>query len=125
LLQLDPAGPLFNYAAKGSKVELLGKEDLKGSSVYKIKLVTATGSEVIFFISDTSYHILKNIIIMKTEDKEIDITSMFSDFRKTTDGYIMPYSTELDLPGLSLVFNCKKIEINKELDPVIFEMPKN
>ena len=124
-LQLDPAGPLFNYAAKGSKVELQGKEDLKGSSVYKIKLITATGSEVIYYISDSSYYILKNVIVMKAEDKEIDITSLFSDFRKTMDGYVMPYSTELDLPGLSLVFTCKKIEINKELDPAIFEMPKN
>jgi len=61
-LQLDPAGPLFNYAAKGSKVELEGKEDLKGSAVYKIKLTAASGSEMIFYISDSSFYILKNVI---------------------------------------------------------------
>ena|SRR5579864_8892372 len=124
-LQLDPAGPLFNYAGKGSKVELQGKEDLKGSSVYKIKLTTASGSEVIFYISDSSFYILKNVIKMKTEGQVIDIATQFSDFKKTPDGYVMPFSVELDIPGLTLTFTNKKIEINKEIDPAIFDTPKS
>jgi len=124
-LQLDPAGPLFNYAAKGSKVELQGKEDLKGSAVYKIQLTAASGSEIIFYISDSSFYILKNVIKLKTEGQVIDIATQFSDFKKTPDGYVMPFSVELDIPGLTLTFTNKKIEINKEIDPAIFDMPKS
>ena len=62
---------------------------------------------------------------MKTDGQEIDIASLFSNFKKTEDGFLMPFSSELDLPGLSLSFTNKKIEINKDMDPAIFEMPKN
>jgi outer membrane lipoprotein-sorting protein len=124
-LQLDAAGPLFNYAAKGSKAELLGKELLKGTSVYKLKLTTSAGLEVTFFINDTSYYILKEVTKMNAEGQDIEITVVNSDYRKTENGFIMPFSTELTLPGLTATINNRKIEINKEIDPAIFEMPKN
>ena len=116
-LSLDVAGPLYDYAAKGSKVELLGKEDLKGSSAYKIKLTTATGTEVIFYISDSSYYILKNVAKMNADGQDVEITTVFSDYKKTDDGFVMPYSIALDLPGLSISYTNKKIEINKPMSP--------
>jgi hypothetical protein len=124
-LSLDPQGPLFNYTAKGSKAELLGKEDFKGNSVYKIKLTTASGIDVLFYISDSSYYIQKNVAKMNADGQDIDIVTSFSDYRKTAEGFIMPYSSELELPGLSIAFTNKKIEVNKEIDPAIFDMPKN
>jgi hypothetical protein len=36
-------GKLFNYKEKGSKVELMGKEDMEGSEAYKIKVTTKDG----------------------------------------------------------------------------------
>ena len=124
-LQLDLSGLLFDYAAKGSKVELLGKEVLKGSPAYKIKLTTASASEIIIYIQDSSFHILENVVKLNADGKDIEITTWFSDYRKTADGYIVPFSSELDLPGLSIAITTKKVEVNKEMDPAIFEMPKN
>jgi hypothetical protein len=124
-LSLDPQGPLFNYAAKGSKAELLGKEDLKGNSVYKIKLTTASGLDVLFYISDSSYYIQRNVAKMNADGQDIDIITSFSDYRKTAEGFIMPYTSALELPGLSVAFTNKKIEVNKDIDPAIFDMPKN
>jgi hypothetical protein len=124
-LSLDPQGPLFNYAAKGSKAELIGKEDLKGAQVYKIKLTTASGLDVLFYISDSSYYIQKNVAKMNADGQDIDIITSFSDYRKTAEGFIMPYSSDLELPGLSIAFTNKKIEVNKDIDPTIFDMPKN
>jgi hypothetical protein len=124
-LSFDAAGPLYNYGSKGSKVELLGKEDLKGSSTYKIKLTSATGTEVVYYISDSSYYIVQSVAKMNANGQDIEITTAFSDYRKTADGYIMFYSNELDFPGLTIGFTNKKIEVNKEIDPAIFVMPKN
>jgi hypothetical protein len=124
-LSLDAAGPLYNYGSKGSKVELLGKEDLKGNSAYKIKLTTASGTEVVYYISDSSYYIVENVAKMNVNGQDIEITTALSDYRKTAEGFIMPYASVLDFPGLTIVFTVKKIEINKEIDPVIFDMPKN
>jgi hypothetical protein len=124
-LQLDPAGPLFNYSAKGSKVELQGKENMNGTSVYKIKLESAAGSEMLFYISDSSFYILKNILKVNAGGQDIDIESLFSNFNKTADGFIIPFKTEMKFPGLSLVFVNKKVEINTNMDATIFDMPKN
>lgn len=124
-LSFDASGPLYNYGSKGSKVELLGKEDLKGNSTYKIKLTTQAGTEVVYYISDSSYYILENVAKMNVNGQDIEITTALSDYRKTAEGYIMPYASELDFPGLKIGFTNKKIEVNKEIDPAIFEMPKN
>src|SRR5271157_2304808 len=37
--QADPEGALYNWKEKGHKAELIDKEDLEGSQVYKIKLI--------------------------------------------------------------------------------------
>jgi len=124
-LSFDASGPLYNYGSKGSKVELLGKEDLKGSSAYKIKLTSAAGTEVVYFINDSSYYIMQSVAKMNVNGQDIEITTALSDYRKTAEGYIMPYASELDFPGLTIGFTNKKIEVNKEIDPAIFVMPKN
>lgn len=124
-LSFDATGPLYNYGSKGSKVELLGKEDLKGSSTYKIKLTSSAGTEVVYYINDSSYYIMETVAKMNVNGQDIEITTALSDYRKTADGYIMPYSSELDFPGLTIGFTNKKIEVNKEIDPAIFVMPKN
>jgi hypothetical protein len=37
----------------------------------------------------------------------------------------MPYTLDIDFGGMfSLTTNVKKVEVNKEVDPAIFEMPK-
>ena len=56
---LDIAGPLVDYAAKGHKVELLGKEDVDGTECYKIKVSLAGGKEVTFFIDPASSMIIR------------------------------------------------------------------
>ncbi|MFZ4059344.1 MAG: hypothetical protein ACOYKE_14470, partial [Ferruginibacter sp.] len=51
LTELDIAGPLVNYAAKGHKAELLGKETRDAIECYKIKLTTKAGKEVIYYVN--------------------------------------------------------------------------
>ena len=124
-LSFDASGPLYNYGSKGNKVELLGKEDLKGNSAYKIKLTSSAGAEVVYYINDSSYYIMQTVAKMNVNGQDIDITTALSDYKKTAEGYIMPYSSELDFPGLTIGFSNKKIEVNKEIDPAIFNVPKN
>jgi hypothetical protein len=122
---LQIAGPLFDYAAKGGKVEFQGKEDVNGSSAYKILLTTAGGLPVLFYISDSSYHILKETLNMSTGGQDIEISTVYTDYRKTEDGYVMAFSYELNLGGLSVTVTSKKIEVNKDISSAIFDMPKN
>ena len=55
--ELDCVSPLVDYATKGNKAELLGQEDVDGESCYKIKLTTAGGREINYFIDSKTYYI--------------------------------------------------------------------
>jgi outer membrane lipoprotein-sorting protein len=120
-LQLDATGPLFNYAAKGNKVELLGKE----GGAYKLKLTPPSNTAIVLFIDTASYQVLKTVTNITANGQQMEMTVENSDFRKTDFGTVMPYSMKLDFPGLTITNTSNKIEINKEIDKAVFEMPKN
>ena len=119
-LQLDAAGPLFNYAAKGNKVEFLGKEE----GGYKLKLTTSLNTEILFFIDTASYQVVKRVTNIPANGQQIEMTVENSDFRKTDFGTVMPYTMKLNFPGLTITNTSNKIVINKEIDKAVFEMPK-
>lgn len=117
--QIYAGGPLFNYAERGSKVEYAGKE---GNS-QKLK-VTNNGTESTYYLDATTYYITKAIAKGNMQGQDVEITTNFSDYKKTDFGFVMPYTVEVDFGGFTMSSNVKKVEINKEIDPKIFEMPK-
>jgi hypothetical protein len=119
--QIFVGGPLYDYAAKGSKVEMLGKE----GSAYKIKLTSKEGVESTYFIDSTSYFVTSLISKGKMQDQDVTITTRLSDYRKTELGYVVPYAIDVDLGGqFQLTIAVKKVELNKTIDPAVFTMPK-
>lgn len=118
--QIFTGGPLFNYAEKGSKVEYAGKD---GNS-HKLK-VTSNGVESTYFVDGTTYYITKAISKGNMQGQDVEITTNFSDYKKTDFGFVMPYAMEVDFGGFQMSAVVKKVEINKEIDPKIFEMPKS
>jgi hypothetical protein len=119
--QIYVDGPLYDYAAKGSKVELLGKE----GSAYKIKLTSKEGVETTYLIDSTSYFVTSVLSKGKMQDQDVAITTRLSDYRKTELGYVVPYAIDVDLGGqFQLTIAVKKVELNKTIDPSVFAMPK-
>jgi hypothetical protein len=112
-------GALHDYAAKGYKAELAGKD----GGNYKIKL-TDSGGESTYFIDTATYFVTKAIVKGEAMGQPADLTSTFSDYKKTDFGIVLPYSFAMDLGAFSLAFSLKKVEVNKEIDPKIFEMSK-
>ena len=120
--QINVGDPLYDYAAKGSKVELLGKD----GTAYKVKLTSKENIETVYLIDSTSFLITSAATKGKMQDQVVDITSKLSDYRKTELGYMMPYSIDVDLGGqFSLTIAVKKVELNKTIDPAVFAMPKS
>jgi len=123
--ELDLGGQLLNYTAKGAKVELLGKEDVNGNSTFKIKVTAASSTVTTYFIDATTYYIDKSVTVANVGGQTAETSSTYSDYKKTDIGFVIPYKTELTLPqGLSLTTVITKAELNKEIDPAIFELPK-
>ncbi|MBS1804033.1 MAG: hypothetical protein JST28_11750 [Acidobacteria bacterium] len=118
--QIYVGGPLYDYAARGGKVELMGKE----GTAYKIKLTSKENAEMTFLIDSTSYMITTVMGKAKMQDQDVDITTKFSDYRKTDVGYMVPYAIDIDLGQFQLSVAVKKVELNKTIDPAVFQMPK-
>jgi len=119
-LRLDIGGPLLDYASKGNKVELEGKD----SAGYKLKLTTKDDMKIQFFIDPKTYYISKTIMHVNTGGQDVETVITFSDYKKTDIGYVMAYSQQITLPQVTLNMINKKVEVNKAIDPAIFEMPK-
>jgi len=118
--QMYIGGPLYDYATKGSKIELMGKD----GTAYKIKLTSKENAETTFLIDGASYLITTAMGKAKMQDQDVDITTKFSDYRKTDVGYMIPYAMDIDLGQFQLSVAVKKVEVNKTIDPAVFQMPK-
>jgi len=118
--QIYIGGPLVDYAARGYKAELLPKD----GDNFKIKLTSPDNLESTYFIDGTTYYITKMTHKGFAQGQEIEITSTFSNYKKTDFGYVMPFKIDLDLGQFQLSYVVNKVDINKEIDPAIFDMPK-
>ena len=115
-------GQLYDYAAKGNKIELVGKDD----KAFKIKVTSKDNVESTYEIDAATYLVKSQTMKGKMQGQDVDITSTFADYRKTDTGYLLPYSIDMDFGGqFSFSITVKKIELNKTIDPAVFEMPKS
>ena len=116
-------GALYDYAAKGSKVELVPTD--AASNTYKIKVTSKDNIDSTYVIDSKTYLIKSMMTKANMQGQDVDFTSSFSDYRKTEVGYLLPYAIDLDFGGqFSLSIAVKKVELNKQIDPAIFAMPK-
>lgn len=119
----DVGGDMFNYKAKGSTVELAGRETIEGVNTYKLKLVTKDAKQAIYFIDPSTYYVIKRETTTKANSQDITATSIFSNYKKTDFGMVVPYTT-ITNQGFEMTVTIDKIEFNKKIDPKIFEIPK-
>jgi hypothetical protein len=122
--QLDLAGPLFNYKAKGNAVELLGKDTIDGKTAFKINIKTQAGPEITSWIDCATYYLVKNFIKATVNGSTTETTMFTSDFKKTENGFVVPYTMRAIIAGLTVDMTNKKVEVNKDIDMTIFAMPK-
>jgi hypothetical protein len=112
-------GALTDYSAKGYKAELVGKEN----GAFKIK-VTADGNETYYFIDASTYYLTKSILKGEAMGQAVEVTTTYSDHKKTDFGVVLPYTKSVDMGMFQYVQKIDKVEVNKALDPKIFDMPK-
>ena len=119
--QIYVGGELFNYATTGSKAELLGKD----GDLYKIKITAKDNSTTTYYIDPATYYLKKAVKQGDMMGQPVEITISFSDYQKTDYGFVIAHKIDTDMGGnFSFSATVNKVEINKEIDPKIFEMPK-
>jgi hypothetical protein len=122
--QADMDGPLVDWKDKGSKVELLGKEQVEGADVWKVKITKKDTTVTTLFIDAESFLEIKAEGKRKMRGTEFEGETLFGDY-KEVDGMMMAHSQESGPKGSpqrqKLVFD--KIEVNLALADSLFLMP--
>ena len=56
--------------------------------------------------------------------QQMDVTATYSDYKKTDYGWVVPQNVEINMGGqFSMTLKLKNVEVNKDVDPKIFDMP--
>ena len=120
--QADIDGELYNYAQKGHKAELIGKEQQDGLEVYNIKLTTKSGDVKNYYIDAKNYIIVKAKAKVNTMGQEVEVVQHMSDF-KNIDGVLMATTIESETPMGSGKVVMNEIKFNQEINDDIFKQP--
>ena len=120
----DICGPLFNYKEKVNKVELVGREELEGTDVFKLKITRPTGDVSYQYIDASNYFLLKETSKQKFQDKEVESERILSNY-KMVDGMNYPFTVEMRQAGESTgqILTVETVEVNPKVDESIFKMP--
>jgi len=123
--QIYATSPLYNYAGKGSTLELQGQEKVGDINAYKLKITNKSGNTATYYIDPNTYYIIQMAVNGEMMGNPVSITVTNSDFEKTPDGYVFPRTIQTDMGGqFSIIAKVTKVDINPTVDTTIFEMPK-
>jgi outer membrane lipoprotein-sorting protein len=116
--------PLVDYKDKGYKLELVGKEDMEGTEVYKLKM-TRKNDKIEYYCLDTESGIeLKNSSYRKQGDSEILVETYSGDYQEV-DGLMMAFQMEVkanNQTSVSMTFS--EFKFNEDMDDSLFSMPE-
>jgi len=136
-MQADLDGPLVDYAAKGTQIELAGMEKVDGRDTYKLKLTLKNGDAMHVWIDAQTFLEAK----MEGQPRRLDgtyhpVEIYFRDYRPV-NGLEIPYVLETkvvpvaktvlglkDLPVPAEQIVIDKVVVNPKLDESLFSKPE-
>jgi hypothetical protein len=117
--------PLLDYAARGGKVELVGKEKVGSVDAHKIKYTDANGISSTYFFDPSTSHMVKSVNTFDFGGQKTDLITTYSDYSKTDAGLALAKTIDIDFGGqFAMTSKVTKVEINATVDPAVFEMKK-
>lgn len=128
----DFPDPFIDYAEKGYKVELEGKEKVEGTDCFKIKLTKkpemVEGKEVesvsyYFFDAENYVPLVVKNTVKKGPAKGVMIETVLSDYQEV-NGLFFPFSMTVKSNGQAgQTINIEKVELNAAIEDKVFALP--
>jgi len=121
----DMEGPMVDYAAKGTKVDLEKVEAVDGHDAYKLKLTLKSGKVQHVWIDKQTFLDVKVDGIPRRMDGRMHNVWVYQrDFRKV-DGLMMPFVLETAVDGYRGTHKMliEKVAVNPKLDDARFTKP--
>lgn len=128
--EMDIAGPLVDYVAKGHKATLIGKDTLDGNPCYKILLITKGGKEIKYWIDATTFLLTQSaskgggMFGSGRKNPDAESVVLYKDY-SAEEGILFPHTIEIKSTnaegrgGGGTTFD--KFEINKPVDPKLYK----
>ena len=126
--QMDIAGPLVDYTAKGYKASLQGKETINSKEAWKIQLTNDAGKNITFYIDTKTNLLIQSKQMMEgggpNNNGPTEVITDYSDY-KDVDGVMFPQTVTTEGTGMGAgAMTFDKIEINKPVDEKLYK-PSN
>lgn len=90
--QADIEGPLFDWAAKGHQVELVGKVKMEGTDAYQVKVTRENGDVSHQYLDTDHYMVFKQEGRANVQGQQMDIETDLGDYKEVC----LATSTEVD-----------------------------
>ena len=117
-------GPLVDWKAKESTIEYLGREDVDGTSAYKIKVVRKNGDVSLVYLDPDHFLEIRILTQRVRHGAQEEVETDISDYEKI-GGVFVPFSLEAGRKGdpdkQKIVI--EKAEANVPVDDAIFHFP--
>jgi hypothetical protein len=115
--------PFLNWKEKGTKIDLIGKEDMNGTPVFNLKFTFSDGVVVNYYMDASKFVVLKKKSTEKAQGQTYDQEEIYSDF-KDFDGILCPGKSESLINGqVGTVSIIEKYEFNVPVDESFFKKP--
>ncbi len=121
----DFEGPLINSKKKGHTIEYLGEQTVDGRTAYVLEVTLNTGNIDTYYLDPETF--LPFMVRGTTTIQEQTVnTEVKLDKYLEIDGIIVPFDYEFIVDGnpLSETLEIRTIELNKEIEDHIFNLPK-
>jgi hypothetical protein len=119
---VDFASPLFDYAERNFKAELLGATEFEGMPAIGIKLTRPDESVETWYLDPETY--LESARESPGSDfgTPMPATTYYDDFREV-GGIKVPYLVESQFSTRDRQMHVEKVELNVDIDDTVFAMP--
>jgi len=119
-------GPLVDYAAKGTKVELAGVEAVAGHSAYKLKLTAKSGDVQHIWIDAQSFLDVKVEGSPRRMDGRMHSVWVYQRDFRSVQGLMIPFVLETAVDGYHGTHKVliEKVTVNAKLDDASFSKPR-
>lgn len=121
-------GPLSNWQKIRNNLTYIGKTDLEGTEVYKIKYVRPNASVTWFYIDPDSYVLLKETSKLSFNGNEMKRSVVFSNYKKV-NGVMIPFSRKTVMEGMPQrggrrrgpgTISYESVDFNVSMDDALF-----
>ncbi|HYG65666.1 MAG TPA: hypothetical protein VEL74_23990 [Thermoanaerobaculia bacterium] len=115
---------LMGYKERGETLEYLGKADLEGTPVHKLKWTRQGGDSAVLYLDAEHFLELRADGKALVQGQQMESVTTFGDY-KEVGGILFAHSMQLSMPGGmgGMTMTIDKIEVNPDLPASRFAMP--